>query len=117
MRESRGYKSGEIFSVRAWRASKRGVGEFSFSFPFPYVPSVFSASFPCSYRLCEMSVPTSLSLDSLPRGVRSYLDQWSEHCQPAAVHLCDGSDEEERALLRLLTEKGSISPLPKLENW
>ena len=64
-----------------------------------------------------MSVPTSFTLDSLPSGVRSFVDKWSEHCTPEGVHVCDGSDEEDRALLQLLVEKGSITPLSKLENW
>jgi GTP-dependent phosphoenolpyruvate carboxykinase len=63
------------------------------------------------------TVPTSLSLDSLPSSVRSYADKWAEHCCPDAVHVCDGSEEEDQALHRLLIEKGSIAPLPKLENW
>ena len=64
-----------------------------------------------------MSVPTSLTLDSLPSGVRSYVDKWAEHCNPDGVHVCDGSDEEDKALLQLLVDKGSITPLSKLENW
>ena len=64
-----------------------------------------------------MSIPSSLTLDSLPSGVRSFVDKWSEHCTPEGVHVCDGSDEEDGALLQLLVEKGSITPLSKLEDW
>ena len=64
-----------------------------------------------------MSVPTSLNLDSLPSGVRSFVDKWAAHCTPDSVHVCDGSEEEEAALVSLLLNKGSLHPLPKLDNW
>ena len=67
--------------------------------------------------MSAMTIPTSLALDSLPSEVRSYVDKWANHCTPASVHVCDGSEEEDAALLRLLVQKGSITPLGKLENW
>ena len=62
-------------------------------------------------------IPTSLSVDSLPAEVRSYVEKWAEHCTPVSVHVCDGSQEEDKALHQLLIEQGSIIPLGKLDNW
>ena len=63
------------------------------------------------------AIPTSLSVDSLSAEVRSYVEKWAEHCKPLSVHVCDGSEEEDKALLQLLQQQGSILPLSKLENW
>ena len=63
------------------------------------------------------AIPTSLSVDSLPAEVRSYVEKWREHCTPASVHVCDGSEEEDKALHQLLVDNGSIHPLEKLDHW
>lgn len=62
------------------------------------------------------AIPTSLSVDALPAKVRSYVEKWREHCTPKALHVCDGSEEEDKALHQLLVECGSIVPLPKLDH-
>lgn len=67
--------------------------------------------------MSDTVIPTSLSLDSLSAEVRSYVEKWAEHCIPESVHVCDGSEEEDKALHQLLQEKGSILPLSKLDNW
>ena len=64
-----------------------------------------------------MAVPSSLTTENLPPEVRVFSDKWAAHCRAAGVHVCDGSEEEEQALVQLLVDKGSIVPLPKLENW
>ena len=38
-------------------------------------------------------------------------------CQPDALHICDGSEEENRAVLTQLEEQGLIKKLRKYENW
>lgn len=63
------------------------------------------------------TIPTTLRLDDLSSSVRTFVDKWAKHCTPLNVHVCDGSAEEDKALLQLLVDKGSIVPLQKLENW
>ena len=65
----------------------------------------------------DTATPTSLSLDNLSAEVRSYVERWIELCTPLGVHVCDGSEEEDKALHQLLQEKGSLIPLSKLDNW
>lgn len=67
--------------------------------------------------MATTEIPTRLTLNDLPSKVRSYVDKWSKHCNPAGVHVCDGSEEEDGALLQLLVAQGSIIPLSKLDNW
>lgn len=67
--------------------------------------------------MATTEIPTRLTLNDLPGKVRSYVEKWSTHCTPAGVHVCDGSDEEDKALLELLVAQGSIIPLSKLDNW
>lgn len=52
----------------------------------------------------------------LPNKVRSFVDDCVRLCQPDNVHLCDGSETENRSLIALMQQQGMIEPLPKLEN-
>lgn len=51
------------------------------------------------------------------RQVLAFLQHDVELCQPSYVHICDGSDDENRVLLDVLQAEGIIQPLPKYENW
>ncbi|XP_046461281.1 phosphoenolpyruvate carboxykinase, cytosolic [GTP]-like [Daphnia pulex] len=56
------------------------------------------------------------NVDSLPRKVLTFLEHDVELCQPAFIHICDGSDEENRLMLDILIAEGIVQPLPKYEN-
>jgi phosphoenolpyruvate carboxykinase (GTP) len=49
--------------------------------------------------------------------VLTFLEHDVELCQPAFIHICDGSDEENRLMLDILIAEGIVQPLPKYENW
>lgn len=49
--------------------------------------------------------------------VRAFVERSAALCQPEHVHVCDGSDAEASALLRLMQEQGSVKRLPKYDNW
>ena len=38
-------------------------------------------------------------------------------CQPEGIHICDGTEAENTAILALLEEQGLIRKLPKYKNW
>ncbi|XP_077582493.1 phosphoenolpyruvate carboxykinase, cytosolic [GTP] isoform X2 [Stigmatopora nigra] len=55
-------------------------------------------------------------LNSLSAAVRDFVEANVALCQPDAIHICDGSDEENRAVLAHLEEQGSVKKLPKYHN-
>lgn len=56
-------------------------------------------------------------LGSLSPAVREFVESNVALCQPESVHICDGSDQENRAILTQLEEQGMIKKLTKYENW
>lgn len=62
---------------------------------------------------------TNVSYGSVARltsGVKAFVEESVALCQPDQVHICDGSEMENKMLLKLMTEAGTIVPLPKYEN-
>lgn len=49
--------------------------------------------------------------------VQSYLEEKVKLCQPASVHVCDGSETEYKSLVQLMIKQGQLVKLPKYENW
>uniref|UniRef100_Q2KIE8 Phosphoenolpyruvate carboxykinase, cytosolic [GTP] n=1 Tax=Bos taurus TaxID=9913 RepID=Q2KIE8_BOVIN len=56
------------------------------------------------------------SLDSLPQAVREFVESSAKLCRPDQVHICDGSEEENRQLLSHMEEEGVIKRLKKYDN-
>lgn len=52
----------------------------------------------------------------LSQKVRAFLEETIILCQPQNVHICDGSDQEQTKLIKLMQEQGTIVNLPKYEN-
>lgn len=55
-------------------------------------------------------------LKRLHPSVKSYIEDKANLCQPDSIHICDGSDAENKALLSLMQKQGIIVPLTKYEN-
>ncbi|XP_057194205.1 phosphoenolpyruvate carboxykinase, cytosolic [GTP] [Triplophysa rosa] len=55
-------------------------------------------------------------LASLSSALREFIETSVNLCQPDALHICDGSEEENRAILALLEVQGVIKKLPKYNN-
>ncbi|XP_061688091.1 phosphoenolpyruvate carboxykinase, cytosolic [GTP] [Syngnathoides biaculeatus] len=53
---------------------------------------------------------------ALAPAVREFVEAGVTLCLPDAVHICDGSDEENRTVLAQLEEQGVIKKLPKYHN-
>lgn len=51
--------------------------------------------------------------------VCDFLEKYVTVCQPARLHLCDGSGEENHCMCEMMRESGMIRPLTSSEfcNW
>ena len=58
-----------------------------------------------------------LEVGSLSPKVQEYVKRQMEVCQPESVHVCDGSESENKALLDKLEKDGRIQKLEKYDNW
>lgn len=47
----------------------------------------------------------------LPKSVFHYIEEKAKLCTPDKIHLCDGSEEENAALLSILEKAGSVKRL------
>lgn len=56
-------------------------------------------------------------LQALSPAVRKFIESSVALCQPDSLHICDGSDEENRAILSQLEEQGMVKKLQKYDNW
>lgn len=57
------------------------------------------------------------NLSSLPTKVQNYVADQAEVCQPDNIYICDGSKEENEALINQLIEDGVLTKLNKFDNW
>ncbi|NXX87518.1 PCKGC protein, partial [Centropus bengalensis] len=55
-------------------------------------------------------------LQSLPPEVRDFIESNAKLCQPESIHICDGSEEENKKILDIMVEQGMIKKLSKYEN-
>uniref|UniRef100_A0A8C3RP64 Phosphoenolpyruvate carboxykinase, cytosolic [GTP] n=1 Tax=Chelydra serpentina TaxID=8475 RepID=A0A8C3RP64_CHESE len=56
------------------------------------------------------------NLKSLSQEVRYFIESNAKLCQPARIHICDGSEEENKNILDIMVEQGMIKKLKKYEN-
>ncbi|GJQ76589.1 GTP binding protein [Trypoxylus dichotomus] len=56
------------------------------------------------------------NLKNLSPKVRQFIEDNVALCQPDEVHICDGSDKENKQILSLLQKRGVVLPLKKYEN-
>lgn len=74
---------------------------------------------PWSWSPCR-SIQTlrvlSGDISQLPAGVQDFVERSVRLCQPEGIHICDGTEAENTAILALLEEQGLIRKLPKYKN-
>ncbi|CAD7011527.1 unnamed protein product [Ceratitis capitata] len=56
------------------------------------------------------------NVSSLTPSVQAFVEESVALCQPDQVHICDGSEIENKILIKLMLDDGTIIPLPKYEN-
>ena len=55
--------------------------------------------------------------EDLPVKVQDFVADKIKLCTPDNLHICDGSKEENEALLKQLMDDGIATPLSKHDNW
>ncbi|NXP34844.1 PCKGC protein, partial [Leiothrix lutea] len=55
-------------------------------------------------------------LESLSPEARDFIETNAKLCQPECIHICDGSEEENKRILDIMVEQGMIKKLNKYEN-
>ncbi|NXS00116.1 PCKGC protein, partial [Oxylabes madagascariensis] len=55
-------------------------------------------------------------LESLSPEARDFIETNAKLCQPECIHICDGSEEENKKILDIMVEQGMIKKLNKYEN-
>ena len=56
-------------------------------------------------------------LAGLNQRLRTYIQDCAAVCRPESIHICDGSEEENRALIAGMEEAGMVKRLTKYQNW
>ena len=60
---------------------------------------------------------SNLSVEGLSPAVKRFVEENARVCQPQKIYVCDGSDQENQALLERLQQDGRLTKLTKYENW
>ncbi|NXA03370.1 PCKGC protein, partial [Sapayoa aenigma] len=55
-------------------------------------------------------------LESLSPEARNFIETNAKLCQPENIHICDGSEEENKKILDIMVEQGMVKKLSKYEN-
>ncbi|KFP77824.1 PREDICTED: phosphoenolpyruvate carboxykinase, cytosolic [GTP] isoform X1 [Acanthisitta chloris] len=55
-------------------------------------------------------------LESLPPEAKDFIETNAKLCQPENIHICDGSEEENKKILDIMVEQGMVKKLSKYEN-
>ena len=59
----------------------------------------------------------SCNLSKLPKHLREYVEEKAKLCQPDSIYICDGTEQEHQAILKLLQDTGRLQKLDKMKNW
>lgn len=78
------------------------------------MPAKIKANGLGSFRALSTS---GLKVESLSSSIKDYIQEQAKVCQPDKVYVCDGSEEENKALIEKLLKDGRLKNLPKYENW
>ena len=60
---------------------------------------------------------SALKLADLCPAIQSFVNEQVKVCQPDKVYVCDGSEEENRAVIQQLLDDGRLVQLSKYDNW
>ena len=60
---------------------------------------------------------SSVKLGDLSAKIQKFVSEQVLMCQPDKVYVCDGSEEENRAIIQQLVDDGRLVQLPKYDNW
>lgn len=60
---------------------------------------------------------SSVQLSDLSTPIQEFVSEHVKLMRPDRVHVCDGSQEENQGMVRLLQDIGRLKKLEKYENW
>jgi len=63
-----------------------------------------------------LSTP-GVNIDDLKPHIKGFIEDQAKLCTPDKIHVCDGSEEETKAILQKLVDDGRLEKLPKYDNW
>lgn len=58
-----------------------------------------------------------VKLTDLCPAIQSFVNEQVKVCQPDKVYVCDGSEEENHAVIQQLIDDGRLVQLSKYNNW
>ena len=64
----------------------------------------------------KITARADIDIEHLPKSVRAYIEDKARICQPDVIYICDGTEEENKELLKVLEQGGWIQKLEK-NNW
>ena len=67
-------------------------------------------------RSVSYAVPKE-NVNHLSPKVKNFVEEKAKLCEPNNIHICDGSEAENKYLLDLMQKQGMIEPLNKYDNW
>ncbi len=86
-----------------------------------FINSTFSVYHPAKFRMTSIGSKylstTGVAIDNLAPRIKSFVQEQAKLCKPDKIHVCDGSEEENKALIERLIKDGRLEKLPKYENW
>ncbi len=86
--------------------------------PPPRAPLRASGKLPLAGTAARIRyLSSTISIDSLKPHVRSFVEDNAWVLQPERIHVCDGSEEENRQLVEKLQQDGRLIKLRKYDNW
>ncbi|XP_014294314.1 phosphoenolpyruvate carboxykinase [GTP] isoform X2 [Halyomorpha halys] len=69
-----------------------------------------------SLPLAAVSPHRPITIKNLPIKLRRYVEEAIKICNPSDVHICDGSERENKMFIEKMLFDGTIVPLPKYRN-
>ena len=60
---------------------------------------------------------TGVSINTLSPHIQRFVEVQAKLCKPDQIHVCDGSEEESKAILEQLMKDGRLEKLPKYDSW
>ena len=60
---------------------------------------------------------SGVQIQDLCPHIQKFITEQKAICKPEKVYVCDGSEAENKAVLKQLLEDGRIKELPKYDNW
>lgn len=81
------------------------------------LPTKSGAKFVPRQAINGRHMSSSLQLGDLATRVREFVEENVQILQPDRVHVCDGSDEENKQMVKLLQDMGRLKKLEKYDNW